>query len=85
LDTPVDVIGKNRYTFSYRFTCGYIVENLCHKPLDVATQAEQPGWNMAKWADYFHSDDRDRIRNVISLEISGTKFAERIRRPKLVR
>jgi hypothetical protein len=55
------------------------------QPLDVATQAEQPGWNMAKWADYFHSDDRDRIRNVISLEISGTKFAERIRRPKLVR
>ncbi|KAI9284588.1 hypothetical protein BC943DRAFT_56026 [Umbelopsis sp. AD052] len=53
--------------------------------IDVATQAEQPGWNMAKWADYFHSEDRDRIRNVISLEISGTKFAERIRRPKLVR
>lgn len=53
--------------------------------LDVATQAEQPGWTMDKWADYFHSNDRDRIRNVISLEISGTKFAQDIRRPKLVR
>lgn len=53
--------------------------------LDVATQAEQPGWTMDKWADYFHSNHRDRIRNVISLEISGTKFAQDIRRPKLVR
>ncbi|GAB5592786.1 JmjC domain-containing histone demethylation protein 1 [Umbelopsis nana] len=53
--------------------------------IDVATQAEQPGWTMKKWAEYFHSQERDRIRNVISLEISGTKFAEGIRRPKLVR
>ncbi|KAH8549436.1 hypothetical protein BGW37DRAFT_409516, partial [Umbelopsis sp. PMI_123] len=59
--------------------------NLIVQSTDVATQAEQPGWNMQKWADYFHSEDRDRIRNVISLEISGTKFAEHIRRPKLVR
>jgi hypothetical protein len=53
--------------------------------IDVATQAEQPGWTMNKWAEYFHNQDRDRIRNVISLEISGTKFAEQIQRPKIVR
>ncbi|KAJ2956101.1 hypothetical protein NQZ79_g7998 [Umbelopsis isabellina] len=53
--------------------------------IDVATQAEQPGWTMNRWAEYFHNQDRDRIRNVISLEISGTKFAEPIRRPKIVR
>ncbi|CAO3647477.1 unnamed protein product [Cunninghamella echinulata] len=53
--------------------------------IDVATQADLPGWTLGKWARYYHSPNRDRIRNVISLEISGTEFANNITRPKLVR
>ncbi|KAF7732475.1 JmjC domain-containing histone demethylation protein 1 [Apophysomyces ossiformis] len=53
--------------------------------IDVATQAELPGWTMGQWAAYYHSPDRDRIRNVISLEISGTDFGDRIKRPRIVR
>lgn len=40
---------------------------------------------MGRWADYYELERRDRIRNVISLEISGTDFAKDIERPKLVR
>ncbi|KAI9313306.1 hypothetical protein BX666DRAFT_1864628 [Dichotomocladium elegans] len=55
--------------------------------IDVATQSEVPGWTMDRWANYYcmAPEDRDRIRNVISLEISGTKFAESIVRPTVVR
>ncbi|CAO3629596.1 unnamed protein product [Cunninghamella blakesleeana] len=53
--------------------------------IDVATQSDVPGWTLGKWAQYYHSPNRDRIRNVISLEISGTEFAKNITRPKLVR
>ncbi|KAG2195813.1 hypothetical protein INT47_010023 [Mucor saturninus] len=53
--------------------------------IDVASQSEIHGWTLSRWADYFHTTDRDRIRNVISLEISGTDFAKHITRPKIVR
>ncbi|KAI8340967.1 hypothetical protein EDC96DRAFT_522711 [Choanephora cucurbitarum] len=53
--------------------------------IDVATQSELPGWTMGRWANYFHSKKRDRIRNVISLEISGSDLADQITRPKIVR
>ncbi|KAI8100122.1 uncharacterized protein BX664DRAFT_290676 [Halteromyces radiatus] len=53
--------------------------------IDVATQSDSPGWTMGKWAEYYNNPDRDRIRNVISLEISGTEFGSSIIRPKLVR
>ncbi|KAI8340251.1 hypothetical protein BC941DRAFT_348809 [Chlamydoabsidia padenii] len=53
--------------------------------IDVATQLDTPGWTMGKWAEYYGNPDRDRIRNVISLEISGTDFGNEIIRPKLVR
>jgi hypothetical protein len=51
----------------------------------VASQSETAGWTMGKWADYFHCKERDRIRNVISLEISQTELGKRITRPKIVR
>ncbi|KAI8394218.1 uncharacterized protein BYT42DRAFT_488454 [Radiomyces spectabilis] len=60
-------------------------ENHPVEVIDVATQSEQPGWTMGRWAAYYHSAERDRIRNVISLEISGTDFAASITRPKIVR
>ncbi|KAI9030664.1 hypothetical protein CLU79DRAFT_730933 [Phycomyces nitens] len=53
--------------------------------IDVGTQSEQPGWTVGRWAAYYHSPTRDRIRNVISLEISNTEFARGITRPKFVR
>ncbi|KAI8875395.1 Clavaminate synthase-like protein [Backusella circina FSU 941] len=53
--------------------------------IDVASQSETTGWTLGKWADYFHNKERDRIRNVISLEISQTELGKRITRPRLVR
>ncbi|KAI8077607.1 hypothetical protein BDF21DRAFT_421388 [Thamnidium elegans] len=53
--------------------------------IDVASQSEINGWTLSRWADYFDSSERDRIRNVISLEISDTEFAKQIIRPRIVR
>lgn len=55
--------------------------------LDVASQSNLPGWTLRKWADYFNTPaaKRDKIRNVISLEISGTELADQILPPRLVR
>lgn len=53
--------------------------------IDVASQSEITGWTLSRWADYYHSSERDRIRNVISLEISDTNLAKQIVRPKIVR
>lgn len=53
--------------------------------IDVASQSEIPGWTMGRWAEYFESPERDRIRNVISLEISGSELASQITRPRIVR
>lgn len=53
--------------------------------IDVASQSEISGWTLSRWADYFHTVNRDRIRNVISLEISDTELANQITRPKIVR
>lgn len=54
----------------------------------ISQQGVSPGWKLQQWRDYFETEEhhRDRLRNVISLEISdapglGTKF----QRPKLVR
>lgn len=42
---------------------------------------------MGKWRDYFNLEPtaRDKICNVISLEISGTKLSDMILPPRLVR
>ncbi|KIM31038.1 hypothetical protein M408DRAFT_327932 [Serendipita vermifera MAFF 305830] len=55
--------------------------------IDVLSQSNSPGWTLGKWADYYHSPshERDRIRNVISLEVSGTPLGQRILPPRLVR
>ncbi|KAI7902568.1 uncharacterized protein BX663DRAFT_62169 [Cokeromyces recurvatus] len=55
--------------------------------IDVELQSEITDWTMRHWADYFdtHPDKRNRILNVISLEISGTKLAKQIKRPRIVR
>ncbi|KAK9452233.1 uncharacterized protein V1518DRAFT_369966 [Limtongia smithiae] len=55
--------------------------------IDVPTQHESPNWNMQRWSDYYEQapDSRDRVRNVISLEVSFTKLGNAIKRPKFVR
>ncbi|KAF8078221.1 jumonji superfamily protein [Lyophyllum atratum] len=55
--------------------------------IDVASQSTSPGWTLGKWNDYFNlePDAREKICNVISLEISGTQLADMILPPKLVR
>ena len=55
--------------------------------LDVASQSGLSGWTLGKWAEYYHTPvgERDKVRNVISLEISGTKLAEKVLPPRIVR
>ncbi|KAF9094578.1 JmjC domain-containing histone demethylation protein 1 [Mortierella sp. AD031] len=53
--------------------------------IDVATQSEQLDWNMASWADYFKMEPKDRVYNVISLEVTDTPLADKVQRPKVVR
>ncbi|KAF8558444.1 Clavaminate synthase-like protein [Imleria badia] len=55
--------------------------------IDVATQSNSPGWTLGKWAEYYNKEPsaRDKVRNVISLEISGTLLADRVLPPRLVR
>ncbi|KZV67975.1 Clavaminate synthase-like protein [Peniophora sp. CONT] len=55
--------------------------------IDVASQSGLSGWTLGKWAEYYHTpiSERDKVRNVISLEISGTKLAEKVLPPRIVR
>ncbi|KAJ7043348.1 jumonji superfamily protein [Mycena alexandri] len=55
--------------------------------IDVATQSASPGWNLGKWADYIELEPeaREKIYNVISLEVTGTKVGDMVLPPKLVR
>ncbi|KAJ4480470.1 jumonji protein [Lentinula edodes] len=55
--------------------------------IDVASQANAPGWTVGQWVEYYNLEphQRDKIFNVISLEISGTLLADRILPPRLVR
>ncbi|KAK9462523.1 uncharacterized protein V1516DRAFT_647035 [Lipomyces oligophaga] len=55
--------------------------------IDVPTQHESPHWDLQRWVDYYEqpSDARDRVLNVISLEVSMTKLGDQIERPRFVR
>lgn len=54
--------------------------------MDVMTQNNSPRWDMQRWCDYFKTakENRDKIRNVISLEISDTELGEEVEIPKIV-
>lgn len=55
--------------------------------MDVLTQnSTRDKWSMSKWRDYFRTaeDSRERILNVLSLEISNTPLGESIKRPTYV-
>lgn len=73
-------------TIDYIAEC--VGEDMPVEVMDVLSQQGAPGWTMGRWREYFKTDkaNRDRIRNVISLEISqieglGREFV----RPKMVR
>ncbi|KAA8496554.1 Lysine-specific demethylase 7A [Porphyridium purpureum] len=55
--------------------------------IDVQTQSEiLPQWTLGQFIDYFNSPPgkRTKVLNVISLEVSHTSLAEKIRAPKFV-
>ncbi|KAF9954170.1 JmjC domain-containing histone demethylation protein 1 [Mortierella alpina] len=60
-------------------------EDTAVEVIDVATQSELPDWNMGLWADYFKTEPKERVYNVISLEISGSSLADKVQRPRVVR
>lgn len=55
--------------------------------IDVKSQqGEDKRWNMQKWADYYESNEPNKVvRNVISLEVSQSRLGRLIKRPKVVR
>ncbi|KAI0781268.1 Clavaminate synthase-like protein [Trametes elegans] len=73
------------------FTVDDVVEALGEdhpvEVIDVATQANTPNWTLGKWLEYWHTEPskRDKIRNVISLEISGSPLADQVLPPRIVR
>ncbi|KAG6845029.1 hypothetical protein H0H87_001366 [Tephrocybe sp. NHM501043] len=77
-DTPIEVIGVTPIIFSLPGI---------NSSRDVASQSTSPGWTLGKWNSYFNLEPeaREKILNVISLEISGTKLADKILPPRLVR
>lgn len=52
--------------------------------MDTMTQNNSRNWDMLKWCNYFSSETHDKIRNVISLEISQTKLGSQINVPRVV-
>ncbi|RLV91103.1 JmjC domain-containing histone demethylation protein 1 [Spathaspora sp. JA1] len=86
-------VGMKLPTVRKKITLQYLTnlvgEDSPVEVMDVLTQqGVQPSWKMGQWRDYFLTDveSRDRIRNVISLEISDTpQLGDKFTRPKLVR
>ncbi|QRV86082.1 JmjC domain, hydroxylase [Ceratobasidium sp. AG-Ba] len=73
------------------FTVSQVAELVGHdtpvEVMDVASQSTSPGWTLGSWAEYYNTPEsqREKIRNVISLEVTGTPLAEQISPPRLVR
>ncbi|KAJ7734938.1 jumonji superfamily protein [Mycena maculata] len=74
-------------TFSVEDVAELVGEESPVEVIDVATQSASPGWTLGKWADYIELEPeaREKIWNVISLEITGTKVGDLVLPPKLVR
>ncbi|WFD35453.1 [histone H3]-dimethyl-L-lysine(36) demethylase [Malassezia cuniculi] len=53
--------------------------------IDVVTQMSFP-WTLGDWTKYFElpADERERILNIISLEVTGTRLGEMISAPAMV-
>ena len=53
--------------------------------IDCASQSSLSNWTLGQWADYYDDPQRDKVRNVISLEVSESKLGKMITAPTLVR
>lgn len=55
--------------------------------IDVKTQRSSRAWTLSEWADYFETPPakRDKLLNVISLEITGTPMQALVEAPSMVR
>ena len=65
--------------------CDLIGRDRALEVMDVPTQGETRGWTLGNWADYYNGSTYERVRNVISLEVSDTALGKLIKRPKVVR
>lgn len=78
-DRQVDVIGTlHRIRSVPRLTS-----------IDVATQSSSQ-WTLRQWAEYVRTGtdpngNKTKVYNIISLEVTGTELAKRVRAPRLVR
>ncbi|EGW34554.1 uncharacterized protein SPAPADRAFT_49589 [Spathaspora passalidarum NRRL Y-27907] len=82
-------LPADRKKITIQYITNLVGEDEPVEVMDVLTQQSvQPGWKMGQWRDYFMTDEisRDRIRNVISLEISSVEgLGDTFIRPKMVR
>ncbi|WFD28013.1 [histone H3]-dimethyl-L-lysine(36) demethylase [Malassezia nana] len=55
--------------------------------IDVKTQRSSRAWTLSEWADYFETPPamREKLLNVISLEITGTPMQALVEAPRMVR
>ncbi|KAG0150423.1 hypothetical protein CROQUDRAFT_196962 [Cronartium quercuum f. sp. fusiforme G11] len=53
--------------------------------IDVASQSELSRWTLDQWASYYEQPKRDKVRNVISLEVTETALGDSIELPRIVR
>lgn len=54
--------------------------------IDVKSQSgDKRKWSLSKWVEYFEEPNREKIYNVISLEVSKSRLGRLIQRPKIVR
>ncbi|ODV58770.1 [Histone H3]-lysine-36 demethylase [Ascoidea rubescens DSM 1968] len=96
LDKPVVVLQKDKTriqnlsipdNLSIDDICNYMGEDHPVEVMDCLTQESLKNWNLGLWKDYYQKFDEntDKIRNVISLEIShNLKLNEIIKRPEFV-
>ena len=54
--------------------------------IDVNTQMSSNAWTLEEWADYFETPaaEREKVLNIISLEVSGTPLERLIQAPAVV-
>ncbi|KAG7086721.1 hypothetical protein E1B28_002655 [Marasmius oreades] len=87
IDNPAGLGMKMPENFGVEDVALLVGENSPLEVIDVASQSSVSGWTLGKWVEYFNLEPskREKILNVISLEISGTLLANRILPPRLVR
>lgn len=53
--------------------------------IDCAAQSSLANWTLGQWAAYYNNPRRDKIRNVISLEVTESPLREEVVPPEIVR